>query len=64
MEALEKYQDIHVLHFDAHTDLRQTYHNETLSHATVIRRIHDLLGDGHIFQFGIVREQRKSLILH
>ena len=54
MEALfEKYQDIHVLHFDAHTDLRQTYHNETLSHATVIRRIHDLLGDGHIFQFGI-----------
>lgn len=54
MEAIfEKYPDVHVLHFDAHTDLRQTYHNEALSHATVIRRIHDLLGDGRIFQFGI-----------
>lgn len=51
--VFEKYPDVHVLHFDAHTDLRQTYHNESLSHATVMRRVHDLLGDGRIFQFGI-----------
>lgn len=50
---VKKYPDIHLLHFDAHTDLRETYNNEALSHATVIRRCWDILGDGRIFQFGI-----------
>jgi len=49
----EKYPDVHIIHFDAHTDLRDTFNNNKLSHATVIRRIHDFLGDGRIFQFGI-----------
>ena len=49
----EKYPDMHIIHFDAHTDLRDTFNNNKLSHATVIRRIHDFLGDGRIFQFGI-----------
>ena len=49
----EKYPDLHVIHLDAHTDLRDTFSGQKLSHATVIRRCHDFLGDGRIFQFGI-----------
>ncbi len=36
---LEKHPDLAILHFDAHGDLREEYLGETLSHATVIRRI-------------------------
>lgn len=49
----EKYPDLHVIHIDAHTDLREDYMGEPLSHASVIRRCFDFLGDGRIFQFGI-----------
>lgn len=54
----EKYSDLHILHFDAHTDLRQEYLGVELSHACVIRRCHDILGDGKIFQFGIRSGER------
>ena len=49
----KKYPDLHILHFDAHTDLREEYLGAELSHAAVIRRVWDILGDGRIFQFGI-----------
>ena len=49
----EKYKDIYVLHFDAHADLREEYNNNKNSHATVIKRIWDLVGDNRIYQFGI-----------
>jgi agmatinase len=48
-----KYPDVRVLHFDAHADLRDDYLGASLSHASVLRRCHDLIGDGRIFQFGI-----------
>lgn len=48
-----QHDDLHIIHFDAHTDLRDDYLGEKLSHATVLRRAWDLLGDHHIFQFGI-----------
>jgi agmatinase len=48
-----KYPEVCVLHFDAHADLRDDYLGASLSHASVIRRCHDLIGDGRIFQFGI-----------
>ena len=54
----ERYSDLCVIHFDAHTDLRQEYLGETLSHATVMRRVWDLLGDGRIYQFGIRSGER------
>lgn len=54
----ERYPDLCVIHFDAHTDLRQEYLGETLSHATVMRRVWDLLGDGRIYQFGIRSGER------
>jgi len=47
------YPDLHIIHFDAHADLRQDYLGATLSHACVIRRCHDILGDGRIHQFCI-----------
>lgn len=49
----EKYNDLHIIHFDAHTDLRDEYMGECLSHATVIKRAWDILGDNRIYQFGI-----------
>ena len=49
----EKYPDLHIIHFDAHADLREDYLGAKLSHACVIRRCHDILGDGRIHQFCI-----------
>lgn len=60
--VIEKYPDLKVIHFDAHTDLRQEYLGEKLSHATVIRRVHDLIGDGKIYQFGIRSGERDEFI--
>lgn len=51
--AVKKYPDLHIIHFDAHTDLRDDYLGEKLSHATVLRRCHDLVGDDKIYHFGI-----------
>ena len=51
--AAQKYPDMHIIHFDAHTDLRSDYLGVELSHACVIRRCWELLGDGRIHQFGI-----------
>lgn len=51
--AVKKYPDLHIIHFDAHTDLREDYLGVELSHACVIRRCWELLGDGRIHQFGI-----------
>jgi agmatinase len=49
----QKFPNVSLIHFDAHADLRDDYLGEKLSHATVIRRIWDILGDGKIFSFGI-----------
>lgn len=51
--VFDKYDDVVVIHMDAHADLRADYMGEPLSHATVIRRISDLVGKGRIYQFGI-----------
>ena len=50
---LETYPDIRLLHLDAHTDLREDYLGETLSHCTVMRKVVDRLGKGRLFQIGI-----------
>ena len=51
--AAKRHPDLRIIHFDAHADLRDDYLGERLSHACVMRRCHDILGDGRIFQFGI-----------
>ncbi len=58
--AAKAYPELAVIHFDAHADLRQEYLGATLSHATVIRRVWDILGDGRIHQFGIRSGEREE----
>ena len=54
------YPNLHVIHFDAHADLRDDYLGEKLSHATVMRRCYDILGGNRIFQFGIRSGDREE----
>ena len=49
----KRFPDLRIIHFDAHADLREDYLGVRLSHACVMRRCHDILGDGRIWQFGI-----------
>ena len=58
--ALEKYPDLHIVHFDAHADLRDEYLGARLSHACVMRRCHDLVGDNRIHQFCIRSGDREE----
>lgn len=50
---LERYPDLAVVHFDAHADLRDDYMGERYSHATVLRRVVDLIGPERLAQIGI-----------
>ena len=45
-------EDITIIHFDAHTDLREEYMGEKYSHAAVMRRIFDLNPE-KIIQIGV-----------
>ena len=56
--VLKKYPDLHIIHFDAHTDLRDEYLGEELTHAGVIKQIWNFVGDGKIYQFGIRSGER------
>lgn len=56
----KKYKDLHVIHFDAHTDLRDFFKGEPLSHATVLKKVWDFLGDGKLFQYGIRSGDREE----
>jgi agmatinase len=60
--VFEKYPDVHMIHFDAHTDLRDTYYGEWYSHATVIKRCYDLVGDKKIYHFGLRSGARDEFI--
>ena len=55
-----KYPELHVVHFDAHADLRDDYLGITLSHATVLHRVWDIIGDDRIYQFGIRSGERSE----
>ena len=58
--AAAKYPNLHIIHFDAHADLRDDYLGAKLSHACVLRRCHEILGDGHIHQFCIRSGEREE----
>lgn len=49
----KKYEDLCVIHFDAHIDTAENILGESLSHGSVMRRIWELVGDNKIYQFGI-----------
>ncbi|PKH11831.1 agmatinase [Planomicrobium sp. MB-3u-38] len=48
-----KYDDLAIIHFDAHTDLRENYEGEEYSHSTPIRKIADHIGPTNVYSFGI-----------
>ena len=58
--AAAKYPDLHIIHFDAHADLRDDYLGAKLSHACVLRRCYEIVGDGHIHQFCIRSGEREE----
>ena len=61
MRAIHQaYPEVHIIQFDAHADLREDYLGEKLSHACVMRRIWDMVGDGHLYQFGIRSGERSE----
>ncbi len=49
----KKYPDMAIIHVDAHTDLREDYEGEPLSHAAIIRKSADLIGPTNVYSFGI-----------
>ena len=55
-----RYPEVHIIHFDAHADLRDDYLGVKLSHACVLRRCQELIGDGRIHQFGIRSGDREE----
>lgn len=60
--VFQKFPDLHIIHFDAHADLRDDYLGAKLSHACVMRRCHELLGDGRIHQFCIRSGDRSEFL--
>ena len=58
--AVKRYPELHIIHFDAHADLRNDYLGAKLSHACVLRRCHELTGDGRIHQFCIRSGDREE----
>lgn len=51
--AYKHYNNLKVIQIDAHADLREDYENEEFSHATVIRKVAELIGGSNVFQLGI-----------
>ena len=56
----KKYKDLYIIQFDAHADLRDDYLGVKNSHACVMRRCYEMVGDGHIYQFGIRSGDREE----
>jgi agmatinase len=63
VEAVARlYPDLTVLQFDAHADLRDVYLGDNFSHATVMRRITEIIGGKNLFQFGIRSGTKEEFI--
>ncbi len=60
-EVARHHQNLAVVQLDAHADFRQEYLGDLLSHATVMRRIADILGGENIFQLGVRSGTREEL---
>lgn len=54
IQAVSKfYKDLAIVHFDAHTDLREEYLGEEMSHSAVIRHCSKIVGAKNLKQIGI-----------
>lgn len=58
--AARRWPDLRIVHFDAHADLRDEYLGVSRSHACVMRRCWEIVGDGRIYQFCIRSGEREE----
>ncbi len=63
-EFKKVYTAFSVIQFDAHCDLRDEYCGERICHATVMRRVSELVGFNSIYQFGIRSGTQEEFSLH
>ncbi len=49
----EAHRGLTVIHLDAHADLRDEFAGQRLSHATVLRRVAEIIGVDNLYQIGI-----------
>lgn len=61
--VVEKYDNIAVIQFDAHTDLREQYLGEELTHSGVMYKIGKLIGFENIAQIGIRSGEKEEFEL-
>ena len=59
----KKYKDLAIIHLDAHSDLANSFRGEKFSHATVMRRIAELVGFENLYQLGIRSMVRENKLL-
>ncbi len=55
------YDDLTVLQLDAHADMRDEYRGEALTHATIMRRVQEIIPPERIIRFGIRSGTREEL---
>ncbi|RNA67860.1 agmatinase [Alteribacter keqinensis] len=56
----KEYDELAVIHIDAHADLREEYEGEELSHSTPIRKTCELIGPENVYSFGIRSGMREE----
>ena len=61
--VLKKYDNVAVIQFDAHTDLRKQYLGEELTHSGVMYRIAELIGYENIAQIGLRSGEKEEFDL-
>lgn len=60
--VFRRYPGLAVVQLDAHADLRDEYLGQKLSHATVVRRVVEVVGGQNVFQLGIRSVTREELL--
>jgi len=58
----KKHPDLAIIHMDAHTDLRESYEGEALSHSTPIRKIAEHIGPKNVYSFGIRSGMKEEFV--
>ncbi len=61
--VMKKFDNLAVVQFDAHTDLREEYLGETLTHSGVMYRIAQLIGYENIIQIGLRSGEKEEFDL-
>lgn len=61
--VLKKYDNVAVIQFDAHTDLREQYLGEELTHSGVMYRIAEIIGFENIAQIGLRSGEKEEFNL-